>query len=324
MLSDGILHGVLRSEADLGKLGPTASFRHNCQNRSVRATQRSEPKQESSHDGADHRYHRGHYLDCADPTPPWPGNGPKVRWAGADYGNQVRPNPMIQVSYSSPLRRRSGFSLVEMIGVLAIIAILAVIIVPKVFATIASSRITNAVASANSVKSSVSEFAGKYGTLPLANTTLRIDDLLVKAGLLESRFSVKVGNAPSGSQGGTWALVNGAWVGTAGGTNQNAAPIQSRIISVNSTQGSPATANGANFCLSPSTPLNLTTDSLPANSRVIVAVIAGVTPTEALELSRRIDGDSLSETDSSTADARGKVVYNVGATRNVYIYLASQ
>lgn len=212
-----------------------------------------------------------------------------------------------------------------MIGVLAIIAILAVIIVPKVFSTIESSRITNTVASVNSMKSAVSEYSGKYGTVPLANTTLRIDDLLVKAGLLESRFAVKIGNAPSGSAGGTWNLANGVWTGTAGGTNQNAAPIQSRIIALNSTQANPATANGANFCLNPSgNPPTLATDSLPLNSRVVVAVIAGVTPTEAFELSRRIDGDALSEADNTTADARGKVVYTVGATRNVYIYLASQ
>lgn len=225
---------------------------------------------------------------------------------------------------TSLIARQSGFSLVEMIGVLAIIAILAVVIVPKVFSTIASSRVTNAVGSVTSVKSAVSEFAGKYGTVPLANTTLRVDDLLIKAGFLEGRFAVKVGNPASGSQGGTWALASGVWTGTAGGTNQNANPVQSRIISLNSNTNSPATANGANFALSPSTPLNLTTDSLPAGSRVIVAVIAGVTPAEALELSTRIDGDSLSEADTTTADARGKVVYNTGATRTVYIYIAHQ
>jgi prepilin-type N-terminal cleavage/methylation domain-containing protein len=222
-------------------------------------------------------------------------------------------------------RSRAGFSLVEMIGVLAIIAILAVVIVPKVFSTIASSRITNAVGSVNSIKTAVSEFAGKHGTIPLANNTLRVDDLLVRAGMLESRFSVKVGNAASGSQGGTWALVNGTWTSTAGGTNQAAAPVQSRIISVNSNAVSPATANGANFCLNPSTPINLATDSLPAGSRVVAAVIAGVTAAEALELSRRIDGDNLSEPDATTADARGKCVYPAGAgVKNVYIYVAHQ
>jgi type II secretory pathway pseudopilin PulG len=211
-----------------------------------------------------------------------------------------------------------------MIGVLAIIAILAVVIVPKVFSTIASSRITSAIGSVTSLKSAVSEFAGKFGTVPVANTTLRVDDLLLEAGMLDSRFAVKIGNPASGSQGGAWTLTNGAWVGTAGGTNQNATPVQSRLISANSNQNAPATANGSNFCLNPSVPLNLATDSLPPGSRVITAVIAGVTPTEAHEISRRLDGDNLSEPDSTTADSRGKVVYTTGATRNVYIYVAHQ
>src|SRR4051812_24432535 len=92
---------------------------------------------------------------------------------------------------------QSGFSLVEMIGVLAIIAILAVVIVPKVFSTIASSRITNAVGSVTAVKSAVAEFAGKYGTVPTTNANSRIDDLLVATGFLESRFAVKVGTQPT-------------------------------------------------------------------------------------------------------------------------------
>lgn len=224
-------------------------------------------------------------------------------------------------------RRRAGFSLVEMIGVLAIIAILAVVIVPKVFSTIASSRITTAVSSVNTIKTAVSEFAGKHGTIPLAafNSTLRIDDLLVRAGFLEGRLAVKIGNPPSGSQGATWALTNGTWTATPGGTNQNAAPAQTRVICVNSNQTNPSAANGANFCLNPSVPLNLTADSLPAGSRVVSAVLAGVTAAEALELSRRIDGDTLSEPDATTADARGKVVYAAGAgVKNVLIYIAHQ
>src|SRR5687767_9773866 len=104
-------------------------------------------------------------------------------------------------------RRQSGFSLVEMIGVLAIIAILAVIIVPKVFSTIASSRITNAVGSANSMKISVSEFVTRYGTVPISGAgTARFDDLLVTTGILEQRFLTKLGNQP-GSQ----ALAGGVW-----------------------------------------------------------------------------------------------------------------
>ncbi len=220
--------------------------------------------------------------------------------------------------------RSSGFSLVEMIGVLAIIAILAVVIVPKVFSTIASSRITNAVGSVTSMKSAVSEFAGKFGTVPTTGANSRIDDLLITAGLLDSRFTVKVGTQPGANPvtGAAWTRnAAGQW-GAAGGSNQGG---QSRIISLNSNQNNPSGANGANYCLNPGATLNLTTDSLPLNSRVVSAVIVGVTANDALELSRRIDGDNLSEADTSTADNRGKVVYAAGgATKVVYIYLAHQ
>ena len=69
-----------------------------------------------------------------------------------------------------------------MIGVLAIIAILAVVIVPKVFSTIASSRITNTIASIN-YRSQIGRFAefqpATYGSLPVTNGNSRIDDLLL-------------------------------------------------------------------------------------------------------------------------------------------------
>lgn len=214
------------------------------------------------------------------------------------------------------LRRRSGFSLIEMIGVLAIIAILAVIIVPKVFSTIESSRITNTVASVNSAKSAISDFAGKYGTVPATAATSRIDDLLIAAGIMDSRFLVKLGNQPQNPAivGGVWtqAAATGVWT-AAGGANQ---ATQSKIICITpSTAIAPNLANGANYKLDG-------INDLPAGSRVVSAVIVGTTLTEARELSLRIDGEALTAA-VGAADALGKVVYPVAGTP-VYIYLAHQ
>jgi type II secretory pathway pseudopilin PulG len=205
-----------------------------------------------------------------------------------------------------------------MIGVLAIIAILAVVIVPKVFSTIASSRITNAVASITSMKSAVTDFAGKYGTVPVSGTTTaRVDDLLATSGFLESRFVVKIGTQPVNPPivGGTWARnATGVWAATGGSTQAS----QSRIISQTSNTTGPATATGRNFQLDGVT-------DLPAGSVVIAAVITNVTANEARELSARIDGDVATETTNTTADARGKVVYAAGtANKTVYIYIAHQ
>lgn len=208
-----------------------------------------------------------------------------------------------------------------MIGVLAIIAILAVVIVPKVFSTIASSRVTAAIASMNAMKSAVTEFAGKYGTLPTTTNNSRIDDLLMTppAQFTDARFTVKIGAQttaqPSGAQ---WArnANTGAWAAQ-GGANQTG---QSRIICVNSNANVPSQSNGANYRL------NNTVD-LPAGSRVVSAVIVNVTAAEALELSQRIDGDVFSATATNVADNAGKVVYaapNGQGLTNVFVYLVHQ
>lgn len=216
-------------------------------------------------------------------------------------------------------RRRTGFSLVEMIGVLAIIAILAVVIVPKVFSTIASSRVTAAVASINTMKTAVTDFAGKFGTIPVTNNNSRIDDLLFTAGITEGRFVVKVGTQPVNPPiaGAVWARnAAGVWA-PAGGSNQAG---QSRIICVNANANVPSVANGANYRL------NAAVD-LPAGSRVVSAVIVNLTASDAREMSLRVDGDTYSEPDATTADNAGKVVYrapNGQGLTTAFVYITHQ
>lgn len=215
-------------------------------------------------------------------------------------------------------RRHDGFSMVEMIGVLAIIAILAVVIVPKVFSTIASARVTNTLASVTSVKSAVTDFAGKYGTIPTTGDKQRIDDLLITAGLLESRFTVKLGTPPSNPPkvGATWSVANGSW--TPSDTGADSQGAQSRIVCLTSNTSAPA--GGRNYRL------NGGTTDLPANSRVVSAVIRQVPLNDARELSVRLDGEGLSQAaGATTADESGRVVYGAtGTLRDVFIYIAHQ
>ncbi len=205
-----------------------------------------------------------------------------------------------------------------MIGVLAIIAILAVVIVPKVFSTIESARITNAAGSITALKSPASEFVGKYGTVPTTVAASRIDDLLLTAGMLESRFVVKIGTQPANPPiaGAVWTYANGAWT-AAGGASQ---VTQSRVICLTSNAAAPSAANGANYQLDGVT-------NLPAGSQVISAVLVNVTGTEARELSEKIDGDAYTATTAALADNAGKVVYaapNGAGLTTVYVYIASQ
>lgn len=213
---------------------------------------------------------------------------------------------------------RSGFSLIEMIGVLAIIAILVAVVLPKVFSTIASSRVTHAAGSITTIRTAITDFAGKYGTIPTTNARSRIDDLLFTAGLLDTRFVLKIGTQPSDPPiaGAIWSNSGGTWTAS-GGSNQNS---QSRVTCQISNTTSPATANGRNFHLDGST-------DLPAGARVVAAVIQNCTGAEALELSLRIDGEPLSEADATTADADGRVVYNTPNSSGItdaYIYIVHQ
>lgn len=222
---------------------------------------------------------------------------------------------MIQASPLRTLRRQSGFSLVEMIGVLAIIAILAVIIVPKVFSTIASSRVTATVASVNSMRTAVTDFAGKYGTIPFSAGNGRIDDLLVQVGLLDSHFVVKLGTQPAATTlpGATWAA-NSPWLPyTAAGNPQT---TQSRLLCLASAPAA-VPGVGTNYHLD-----GQATSNLPAGARVVSAVIVGLTAAEARELSQRIDGDQFTVA-AGVADTVGKVTYPVAGSPT-YIYLAHQ
>src|SRR5260370_40058400 len=62
-------------------------------------------------------------------------------------------------------RGLKGFTLIEMIGVLAVIAILAAVLVPKVFEAINNSRINNASMSCDTVKTAIADHYDKAGSL---------------------------------------------------------------------------------------------------------------------------------------------------------------
>src|SRR5947199_2833331 len=62
-----------------------------------------------------------------------------------------------------------AFTLIEMIGVLAVIAILASLLVPKIYEAINNSRISNSVLSYNTVKTALADHYAKYGSLNSSN-----------------------------------------------------------------------------------------------------------------------------------------------------------
>src|ERR1041385_2568131 len=68
-------------------------------------------------------------------------------------------------SKSARTLRRKGFTLIEMIGVLAVIAILAALLIPKVFSAINDARINGTCISTDTIKTATADHYGKYGKL---------------------------------------------------------------------------------------------------------------------------------------------------------------
>ena len=206
---------------------------------------------------------------------------------------------------------QSGFTLIEMIGVLAVIAILAALLIPKVFNAIADAKINNAVVSAETVKTAIADHYGKYGrfdtifgtnSTPFASGSLPYSgydtNVLMFESLLDKPFQTKLGT------GWTISLVAAEAPGTA-------------VIADGTLTG----AGDASYCLDG----NTATKNEAAGQFVMEAVITGVAEADAQAISARLDGPALSTTTIGQDDLVGRVKYKApttaGGATTVYIYL---
>src|SRR5258708_6767763 len=103
-------------------------------------------------------------------------------------------------------KKRQAFTLIEMIGVLAVIAILAAMLVPRVFSAIADAKINNTVVSTETIKTALADHYGKYGkfdaiygtnaiTVPAGATGYPAYDqnVLMPEGLIDKIFQTRLG-----------------------------------------------------------------------------------------------------------------------------------
>src|SRR5258706_601039 len=100
-------------------------------------------------------------------------------------------------------RKNPAFTLIEIIGVVAVIAILAAVLSPRVVSVIARGKVNATAQSLGSLKSATADYIGKNGTVPLrdgtgalntAVPTGRFDADLIAGGFTEKLFACSIGN----------------------------------------------------------------------------------------------------------------------------------
>jgi prepilin-type N-terminal cleavage/methylation domain-containing protein len=207
-------------------------------------------------------------------------------------------------------RKNPGFTLIEIIGVVAVIAILAAVLTPRVVSVIARGKVNATAQSLGSLKSATADYIGKNGSVPLRSGTGatnaavangRFDADLIAGGFTEKLFSCSVGNQTFDSS----ALTGRTHVRTL--TAVSAAAVTTPT----------ATVGGDNFNLDRDT----ATADFTTGQTVVTAFIPAVSLTDAVALNKILDGDDNTGT---AADTTGRCMYSDGAggTVTVYVYIA--
>jgi type II secretory pathway pseudopilin PulG len=204
-----------------------------------------------------------------------------------------------------------GFTLIEIIGVVAVIAILAAVLTPRVISVIARGKVNGTAQSLASLKTATTDYIVKNGSLPSRDGTGstnaavaigRFDADLVAGGFTEKLFSAAIG-----SQTFDESALSGR--------------VHVRCLSATaaaSVAAPTATAGGDNFNLD----RDVATADFTAGQKIVAAFIPGVALGDAIELNKILDGDTNTGT---TADTTGRCIYSAAApdnTTTVYIYVA--
>ncbi len=187
---------------------------------------------------------------------------------------------------NSTKRSARGFTLIEMVGVLAVIAILAALLVPKIFQAINDSKLSSTVSTLNTCKTATMSYYAQTNKFTIAED---FDKVLMASNLLDSVFQCKVADS-----------------------------CKMHVVK----SGGPDTTVGYNLDGAANTTLN---------AAVVECVLTGVSIADAIELSKRIDGEAtaanaLSKSDATVDDLKGRVEYKAPAsgatTTDVYVYIA--
>lgn len=237
-----------------------------------------------------------------------------------------------------------GYSLLELVLVLAIVSILVGLLLPKGFDALRNARIQEVKSTANTLKTALTDLItmpGGSGSFPRTEGTgiptvgaalsggtdiakgnaARLDTVLLAVGKLERPLSLRMGNQVYLSTGSgnevTWNQASQAFMMT-----PDAAPLRNwsavtRVEARSSAPGTlPSAALGANFRLDGVT-------DRPANVIITYLVIPGCPATDAYQLALAMNAPQLAPIVGAASDT-GLVAYAtpLNGVTDVYVYLA--
>ena len=199
-------------------------------------------------------------------------------------------------------RSLRAFTMIEMVGVLAVIAILAGLLVPRVFSVITSAKVSAATFGISTVKTAAMMYYGKFGKfgntngVVIASTNLPFlsydSQVLLREGFLEKPFDSPIGSA-------SVQLVPAVTSATAPDGTNSAFNLDGNSIYPNDA------GNG---------------------SVVLMVVLSNTSLEDAREINRRIDGSNVLLGESSAgSDILGAVKYIYSSSAQsglVCVYLA--
>ena len=255
---------------------------------------------------------------------------------------------------------KAGFTLVEILAVLAVIAAIIAIGIPAVAKVLQSARLRNAEGTASVLRSAITAYLGKPGSLgsiPVTESALTtapvlpaaqwsgpaalntaaasraatLDNVLLAEGLLQQPLSLRMGaqNFLAGGAPVSWSPVSESFTNSTAPTldYSPASRAECAISDGASVPGTTGNASGSAACA-----FNLAGNGIliPPGSRVAYLIIKTVPVADAYQLALDVDGVSLLQNSASgpaTFDqTQGLVTYAKDAGTglvDVYYYLTS-